>query len=173
MNSLVQYSMFKRLLMPFFLLLCLLFSGHTKGQEKPPKPIQVTVSTAQHLQFGSFIQTGSDGTVTVAHTGSRTAGGSVILPNISASAFPTAALFIVEAHPGTLITILNGPDVFLTGSNGGTMKLTIGESSTRSPFITRGSYTDVFIGGTLTVGPMSANPAGSYSGTFTVTFIQE
>lgn len=174
MNSLSRYPLFKRLRLPLFLLVILLaFAVRVTGQEKPPKPILVTVSTAQHLQFGSFIQTGSNGTVTVDHTGTRTAAGSVILPNISSSAFPTPALFIVEAHPGTLITILNGPDVFLTGSNGGTMRLTIGESSTRSPFITRGRYTDVFIGGTLTVGSLTANPAGSYSGTFTVTFIQE
>lgn len=174
MNSLLSYPLLKRLLQPLLLLSCLLlYTAHAMGQEKPPKPIMVTVSTAQHLQFGSFIQTGSNGTVTVAYTGARTAAGSVILPNISSSAFPTAALFIVESHPGTLITILNGPDVFLTGSNGGTMKLTIGESSTRTPFITRGRYTDVFIGGTLTVESLTANPAGSYSGTFQVTFIQE
>lgn len=174
MNSPILYSLLKRLRLPLLMLVIVLaFAVRVTGQEKPPKPILVTVSTAQHLQFGSFIQTGSNGSVTVDHTGARSATGSVILPNISSSAFPTAALFIVEAHPGTLITILNGPDVFLTGSNGGTMRLTIGESSTRSPFITRGRYTDVFIGGTLTVGSLTANPAGAYSGTFQVTFIQE
>ncbi|MGE5393338.1 MAG: DUF4402 domain-containing protein, partial [Candidatus Saccharibacteria bacterium] len=68
---------------------------------------------------------------------------------------------------------LNGPDALLTGSNGGTLTLKIGDSSTRSPFITRSQYTDVFIGGTLIVGPLTANPAGAYSGTFQVTFIQE
>ncbi|WP_409994888.1 DUF4402 domain-containing protein [Chitinophaga pinensis] len=33
--------------------------------------------------------------------------------------------------------------------------------------------TIVRIGGTLTVGPPPANPAGNYSGVFQVTFIQE
>lgn len=174
MNSLLPYPVIKRMMMPLLLLSCLLlYTTYANGQEKPPKPIMVTVSTAQHLQFGSFIQTGNNGSVTVAHTGARTAEGSIILPNISSSAFPTPALFVVEALPGTLITILNGPDVYLSGSKGGTMRLTIGESSTRSPFITRGRYTDVFIGGTLTIGSLTANPAGSYSGTFQVTFIQE
>lgn len=171
MNSLLQYHLFKRLLMPLFMLWCLLFSVQTKGQERPPRPILVKVSTLQHLQFGSFIQNGVSGTVTVDYNGLRSATGSIILPNISSIVTP--ALFIVDAEPGTLINILNGPDIFLTGSKGGTMKLTIGESSTRSPFITRGQYTDVFIGGKLTVGSLIDNPAGEYSGTFTVTFIQE
>lgn len=171
MNSQLQYVLFKRLLMPLLLLACLLFSVHTRGQERPPRPILVKVSTLQHLQFGSFIQNGSLGEVIVSPMGGRIATGSVILPNINSNI--SAALFVVDAEPGTLISILNGPDVLLTGSKGGTMKLKIGESSTRSPFITRTQFTDVTIGGTLTVGSLEANPAGEYSGTFTVTFIQE
>lgn len=174
MNSPIQYLLLKRLGLPFILIVfCMICYTSARAQERPPRPVTVRVSTAQHLQFGSFIQTGSSGTVSVEYTGTRTATGSVILPNISSSAFPTPALFIVDAEPGTLITILNGPDAILTGSNTGTLTLKIGDSSTRSPFVTRSQYTDVFIGGTLIVGPMSANPAGSYNGTFTVTFIQE
>lgn len=157
--------------MPLGLLLCLLlFSVQTKGQEKPPRPILVEVSTAQHLQFGSFIQNGLSGTVTVSPEGMRTATGSIILPNIHSIVSP--ALFIVDAEPGTLITILNGNNSVI--SNGGyNMELSIGDASTQSPFVTRSQQTFVYIGGTLTVGPLSANPAGTYSGTFQVTFIQE
>lgn len=174
MNSPNRYSLLERLLLPFLLIVFSTICCFTaQGQERPPRPVTVRVSTAQHLQFGSFIQTGSSGTVSVDYTGTRTAAGSVILPNISASAFPTPALFIVDAEPGTLITILNGPDAILTGSNGGTLTLKVGDSSTRSPFVTRSQYTDVFIGGTLIIGSLSANPAGAYSGTFQVTFIQE
>ena len=160
--------------MPF--ILCI-FAGigiiPANAQEMPPRPFSVRVSTAQHLQFGSFIQVGDYGTVTVDYSGTRSATGNVILPNISSSQFPTPALFIVDAEPGTLIRIQNVPDVYLTGSHGGTMKLTIGESSTRSPFVTIGQYTNVFIGGTLEVKTLTDNPPGSYSGTFLVTFIQE
>ena len=45
------------------------------------------------------------------------------------------AIFEVDANPGALISILNGPDVTLTGSNGGTLRLHIGTSSTGTPFI--------------------------------------
>jgi hypothetical protein len=172
MNSQIQYKLLKGLWMPFFILVCMfLFVLQSEAQEKPPRPITVTVSTAQHLRFGSFIQSGVNGTVTVTYDGFRTATGSIILPNMSSIVTP--ALFIVDAEPGTLITILNGPTATLTGSNGGTISLELGASSTRSPFITRSQYTDVFIGGTLTVGSLQANPAGFYNGTFQVTFIQE
>lgn len=170
MNNLIQYLLLKRLWMSF-LLGMLVFILPAEAQEKPPRPITVTVNTAQHLSFGSFIQSGTNGTVTVDYNGSRTATGSVILPNISSIVTP--ALFIVDAEPGTLITILNGPATTLSGSNTGTLTLEVGPASTGTPFITRGRFTDVSIGGTLTVGSIGANPAGVYNGTFQVTFIQQ
>ncbi|MEI6679791.1 MAG: DUF4402 domain-containing protein [Mariniphaga sp.] len=172
MNSPIQLPILKRLSLPFCLTICLvvLFLP-VIAQEKPPKPISVQVSTLQHLNFGTFIQTGSSGTVTVTYDGARSATGGVILPNTGA--FSSSALFEVTALPGTLITIMNGPNAILTGSNSGTLVLQPGESSTRSPFIATTEITNVFIGGTLIVGSMSANPAGEYSGTFQVTFIQQ
>lgn len=173
MNSPKQYSLLKWQWLPFLLCVFAIISfTSVKGQERPPRPITVTVDVARQLQFGSFIQAGSYGTVTIDYSGTRTATGSVILPNISSSAFPTSAVFIVDAEPGTLITIMNGPPSSL--SNGGyTMTLTLGESSVGSPFITQSQETHVYIGGTLEVGPLTANPAGAYSGTFNVTFIQQ
>ena len=108
-------------------------------------------------------------------SGAVTAGGSVIIPSLGFNphAIPTPALFEVTANPGTLITIQNGPPATLTGSNGGTLSLTIGASSIGSPFVTQNAITYVYVGGTLTVGSMAANPAGNYTGTFNVTFIQQ
>ena len=171
MNSQIQYPVLRKLLMPFCIFACtIMLYIPAKAQEKPPKPIAVEVSTLQHLSFGTFIQAGDFGTITVTPQQARTSTGSVIIPNMSS--IVTAALFEVTALPGTLITIVNGPASSL-GGNGGTVSLTIGDSSTGSPFIARDNLTEVFIGGTLTVGPLSANPAGNYSGTFTVTFIQQ
>jgi len=86
----------------------------------------------------------------------------------------TPALFEITAIPGTLITISNGPTATLTSSSSGTLSLTIGASSKGSPFITTGVTTLVYIGGTLVVKDLiSSNPAGLYSGTFDVTFIQQ
>ncbi|HZL10436.1 MAG TPA: DUF4402 domain-containing protein [Prolixibacteraceae bacterium] len=172
MNSQNQYLRMKSLVIPgclffFMILVC----NPAIAQEQPPKPIQVTVSTLQNLSFGSFIQSGTSGTVTVTPDGLRTASGNLILPNMSSNV--SAALFDVEALPGTLITILTGPDTQLSGTNGGFIFLTVGLSNTGSPFIATSSHTDVFIGGTLTVGALLANPAGAYSGSFQVTFIQQ
>jgi hypothetical protein len=155
--------------------LLLLFATITvKGQEPPPHPISVFVNPAQGLIFGAFFQGASGGTVTVNADGSRTSTGSIVLANLG---FPfSPAIFTVQANLGARITILNGPDVTLTGSNGGFLTLHLGASLPTSPFIstaTPPSRNTVRIGGTLTVGSPLANPAGNYSGIFTVTFIQE
>lgn len=140
------------------------------AQEDPPKPIKVTVSTYQSLNFGTFCYgSGSGTTVIIDPHGSRSSTGDIILISSSFS----AALYDVEAIPGTIINIVNGPDAILTGSNGGTMTLHIGNSNPQSPFVTTGTHTAVNIGGTLQVGSSGANPPGIYGGSFSVTFIQE
>lgn len=141
--------------------------------ENPPRPAVIYVNPAQGLNFGAFYQGGSGGTVIVYPNGSRSTTGSVIQTSQGVSFSP--AIFEVDAEPGTLITILNGPDVTLTGSNGGTITLSIGNADPPSPFIataTSPSRTLIRIGGTLTIGNSLANPPGNYNGTFSVTFIQ-
>lgn len=172
MNNLIQTRILRKLFLPVCLFLFTITAAlQVNAQEKPPKPIQVKVSTLRHLSFGTFIQSGTHGTVIVTHEGIRSKTGDIILPNMSS--IVTAALFEVYSLPGTLVTILNGPVSELTGSNGGTLLLTIGTSSTGSPFITTGELTYVSIGGELEVGSLGEDPAGIYSGSFTVTFIQE
>lgn len=172
MNSRFLYILLKRMVLSSFLTSCLCtLSFQLIAQEKPPRPITVEVAIAQHLSFGPIIPMGVGGSVTVTFNGFRTAVGNVILPYISAIITP--ALFIVDAEPGTLITIVNVPSVQLSGSNGGSLTLQLGESSTGNPFITTGTRTNVFIGGTLLIGSLLENHAGFYSGSFQVTFIQQ
>lgn len=144
------------------------------AQQQPPRPVAIYVNPSQGLIFGAFFQGLSGGTVIIYPDGSRTVTGSIVQANLG---FPfSPAIFEVDANPGTLITIMNGPDVTLTGSNGGFLQLHVGASSTGSPFIATAvppARTLVRIGGTLIVGSPLANPAGSYSGSFLVTFIQE
>ncbi len=172
MNNKIFNPLLRKLLLPF-----LLFSGmillteKAFAQEDPPTPIVVTVSILQHLSFGTFIQNGVSGTVTVTPQGSRMASGSIILPTFFSVVTPS--LFEVASKPGTLITISNGPDTQLSGSNGGFLTLHVGEASTGATFITSTNNTQVFIGGTLLVNSVLANPPGEYSGIFQVTFIQQ
>jgi hypothetical protein len=159
-------------------LLCLLLflflsSGVLLAQEDPPRPIVVTV-TPQTLSFGAFYHGGIGGTVAISPLGARSATGDVVLLNLGFS-FSTA-LYEIVGNPGTVITLLNGPDVPLSGSNGGSMTLQIGQSNPLSPFVLTNPYpmpTQINVGGTLTVGNSLANPPGSYSGTFDITFNQQ
>ncbi len=144
------------------------------AQEDPPRPISLYVYPAQGLMFGAIVQGTTGGTVTVYPDGSRSSTGDVTLISLGITYSP--ALFGIEANPGTLISILNGPDATLTGSNGGTMILQIGSSDPVSPFVCtlpRPARNLVWIGGTLIVGTPLASPSGSYSGSFSITFMQE
>jgi hypothetical protein len=143
------------------------------GPPPPPRKIVVT-PTAQGLSFGAFYHGPAGGTVTVNSAGSRTGGGSVVLLGMGYTFTP--ALFEIIGNPGTIVTLLNGPDVLLNGSNGGSLLLHIGDSNPVSPFVLTVPYkvvTQLRVGGTLTVGGSGANPPGSYSGTFTIIFNQQ
>jgi hypothetical protein len=75
-----------------------------------------------------------------------------------------------------VISLLSGPPAVLSGSNGGTLSLQLDDTFPASPFVTSVPYqqqTTVLLGGTLTVGTIASNPAGNYSGTVDVTFVQE
>jgi hypothetical protein len=149
----------------------LFFSREVMAQEDPPKPVEITPTT-QSLNFGAFTYALVSGTVTVTPSGSRSASG-VVLINIGS---PSAALFNVVASPGTLISIVNGPDAVLTCTCLGTMTLHIGASNPVSPFVTTKDYPDptlLYIGGTLTVGNSVSSPPGIYKGTFDLTFSLE
>jgi hypothetical protein len=156
-------------------LVCILMvSGRfMEGQEPPPRPLSVTV-TAQNLSFGAFSQGAVGGTVTIASDGSRSATGDIILLTLGYS-FSTA-LYELVANPGTVVSLLNGPDVVLPGSNGGSITLHIGASDPVSPFVITTvppAYTPLNVGGTMTIGNPLSNPPGDFSGMFDITFIQE
>jgi hypothetical protein len=157
------------------IIIIILFSFNmVTAQEPPPTPISVTV--AGPLIFGAFTPGNSGGHVTITATsapsGVRSADGTVILINLSYSF--SAALYQISGNDGTLITITNGSSVSLTRAGGGSLTLQIGDSYPASPFVLSVPpvQTDVYVGGTLTVGNISANPPGSYSGTFRITLDQ-
>ena len=140
----------------------------------PGDPGAIYVYTYQNLKFGAFTQGASGGTVGIATNGTRSVTGTVVALNLGITYFQ--AIFDVEAPPGSLISITNGTDATLTGSNGGAITLHIGSSDPGSPFSTSippPGRTSVSIGGTITVGNSTAAPPGAYSGTFSITFNQE
>jgi hypothetical protein len=172
-SSIISGISEKRLLILFCAVFFMLISSDLMAQEDPPRPIIVT-ATAQSLGFGAFYPGAAGGTVTISPLGARSASGDVVLLNLGFTFAP--ALYEIVGNPGTVITLLNGSDVSLPGSNGGSMTLHIGLSDPLAPFVLSAPYpmpTQLRIGGTLTVGNIGANPPGAYTGTFNVTFNQQ
>ena len=160
------------LLIGLSLLLLLALPQAGFGQEPPPRPVEVTV--VQNLGFGAFAQGAIGGSVTINTASLRSSSGDIILLNLGY--IFAAASYRLVANAGTVISILNGPNVSLPGSNGGSMTLQIGASDPASPFVIMTippAFTSMNVGGTLTVGNPGSNPPGNYSGSFDVTFVQE
>jgi len=137
----------------------------------PDDPGALTVYTVQHMSFGAFSIGNSGGTVVIANNGTRSVTGDVLGLNLGTTYFQ--AIFDIDGPQGAIVSILNGADATLTGSNGGSMLMHIGNSDPSSPFIitvAQPARTQVNIGGTLTVGNAAANPPGNYNGTFYITF---
>jgi hypothetical protein len=143
-------------------------SGSIMAQPHPPRPINVNVT--QNLGFGTFYHGVLGGSVSISPAGIRSSTGDVVLL-ITGSYF--AAIYRITGPPGTVVSLLNGPDVLLPGSGGGSLSLHIGNSNPASPFVLTPGPFFVNVGGTLTVGNSVANPPGSYSGTFNITFVRE
>lgn len=164
----------ERILLISITVLFFLCSPRLSAQELPPRPITVTVNMSQNLSFGAFYHFSLGGTVTINSDGSRSSTGDVVLLNLGYTY--STGLYDLVGNPGTLVSILKGPDAVLPGSNGGSMTLKIGDTDPASPFIITTmppNVTQLRIGGTLIVGSPLANPPGNYSGTFDITFVQE
>ena len=171
-NTTYKSASFRRIPHIISILMLILLCFKASAQEDPPRPLKVT--TFQNLSFGAFIQGNTGGQVIIDPIGSRSLTGDLIPVFLGYQVYP--AIFEVEALPGSIITIFNGPDVTMTGNHGGTLNLHIGTSIPTSPFINTINppfKTQVRIGGTLTVGTMLNNPSGDYIGYFSVTFIQQ
>jgi len=159
------------ILMTSGIILLFAVSTEIKGQEDPPRPPSITV--AQDLSFGAFYHGAVGGTVTVSPAGSRTSTGDIVLVGLGYLFSP--ARYNVYSNAGTVISILNGPDVPLTWTSY-SMNLHIGTSLPVSPFVNPNPYsvpTELTVGATLTVGNALANPPGTYTGTFNITLVIE
>jgi hypothetical protein len=140
----------------------------------PPDPGGLSVYPVQNMSFGAFSIGNTGGTVIISNNGTRSVTGDVIALNLGTQYFQS--IFDIDGPQGSIVSIINGSDVTLTGSNGGSIYLRIGNSDPPSPFIItviQPARTTVNIGGTLTVGSPAANPPGTYTGTFYITFNQE
>jgi hypothetical protein len=160
-----------------FLFLC--FGRIIEAQPVLP-PRSITVNSTQALHFGTFCleNTGSSGgTVSVDWQGNRTSTGQVYL--LPTAPIHQAAIFEISLCQGRSVVISYPQTTILTGSNGGTMTLYIGpteKGESGSTFQVNGDcnfITQLRVGGKLIVGSNSANPGGTYTGSFSIIFNQQ
>lgn len=161
-----------------FAVFCLLVELY--AQSAPPLPQRtVSVRSTQALNFGDFSLTSASsiGSVIVDFNGVRSATGSVLLLHIGNPA--QQAIFEVKICPGRILSLTYPSTITLSGSNGGSMLLHIGPTNlggSGSTFLSNKGCDDLHfirVGGKIDVTSMPANPAGLYSGTFSLTFIQQ
>ena len=134
---------------------------------------QIQVFVEQQFSFGTLAIGSEGGTVTLSPQGERTATGDIILLHYGVH---QELLIGLEAPIGAVVHIQNSPNVKLIGSNGGEIILSLGASDPASPLISGVGPPDrnhVYFGGTIIVGNILSAPAGSYTGSITVNFIQE
>jgi hypothetical protein len=126
----------------------------------------VAVINTGGLAFGRFVA-GSGGTLTVSHSGARSAAGGVILLGSS----PAAARFTISSPPGNgrKVTIITLPPNGTVVMNNGSAVMPVNNFTSNAP--PGGMLNDPLpvlnIGATLQVAPNQA--AGNYSGAFQVT----
>ena len=161
------------------LILCLLLPVQT-GMAQRNRPlllyepgIQLSLSSPvkiQDLSFGAFSCGNAGGTVIIPAVGSRQATGDVILvPSIPGS----PAIFRFTTDTTTSVSITVDHVVNLTNGSGGLMTLQIDDIYPTSPTTPVIGVNTVVVGGKLTVGSPTENPAGTYSGSFEITIHQE
>jgi len=141
----------------------------------PKASAQERVLAEQSAEFGAFVVAEGGGSVTVTHEGGRTFSGNIIPVDRLGQWSPL--IFGIEAPLGALVHIQNGPDVKITGSNGGEMTVSLGESSHGKSFVSTVSppgRTYVSISTTLSAGIGGKAYPGNYTGSlFIITFVEE
>lgn len=128
-----------------------------------------TISDTTALSFGSFVA-GSGGTVAVSTAGSRSATGGVTLITSGGGAASQSTVTGTSGSTYSITLPANG-DVSLSDGNANTMAVNNfvsnpAATSGSTGLLSGGSQT-LYVGATLSVA--NSQPAGSYSGTFSVT----
>lgn len=156
-----RVKLFNLMLTGIFVITCMLLNA----QVNPPRPINLTSSSVQNLNFGAFAITGSNGgTITISNTGIRTSTGDIFLTGSDYS----YGIFTVECIEGTTLFMMNGASAVLTGSNSGQMSITLGETVPLLPYESTSTTTVFQIGATLHIGPLQDNPPGDYYGVYEI-----
>ena len=158
----------------FWLTLLISFCGFNSFSQPGLPQRTITVNPTQALSFGRFCVAGA-GTITVGYDGSRSSTGGIALISTPS---PQPAIFEIKLCSGRQVSIsFDASSVPLNGTNGGTLTLNLGPTEKGGNGVTFSTNNDcnfitpLRVGGTLIV--PGGVPAGSYAGSFSITFIQQ
>lgn len=132
-----------------------------------------TVNVKQELQLGAFTQGSSGGSISISPEGVRTGLGTVLPLNFGVNYAPL--ILEIQGPRGSVVSMLANETV-LTGSNGGTMNLTIQSTNPQMPIVITDDPPEkviIKIGAVLRVGNSLESPPGNYSGSLNISFILE
>jgi hypothetical protein len=148
-----------------------LTSASVTGQAFAEVIAALTATETSQLNFGKFSPDVHGGQVSVTPDGMRSTTGTVILSGGTAR----SGIFYITGTPDALFSIQlpSGPAVLSEKNSGKTMQVTnwvsYPQSGTGTGVLTNGQQF-VYLGATLNVGSLIDNPAGLYSGAFSLTF---
>ncbi|MCX6232787.1 MAG: DUF4402 domain-containing protein [Bacteroidetes bacterium] len=162
-----------------FIVIIQLLSLQTLRSQPGLPTRSIAIIPTQSISFGAFclINSGSSGgTVQVDWQGNRLSTGQIFLLNT----YPWhPAIFEIHLCQGRNVVITYSSSTTLTGSNGGSITLNIGpteKGGNGSSFAVNNDcnfITILRVGGTLIIANNASNPAGYYTGNFSITFNQQ
>ena len=148
-----------------------LTSASVTGQAFAEVISALTATETSQLNFGKFSPDVHGGQVSVTPEGMRSTSGTVILGGGTAR----SGIFYITGTPDALFSIQlpNGPAVLSEKNSGKTMQVdnwvTYPQAGSGTGILVNGQQF-VYLGATLNVGSLIDNPAGMYSGAFSLTF---
>ena len=138
------------------------------------KPIKVSIVQINPIQFGSFCDYGSGGTVNISNSSIRTSTGSIVL--LYDNEPVSSGIFEAKAPSNTMIQINYDTECMLKGPKWSKLKLVTGDLSTGKVFVTPSNAENGFLislGGYIEVKNNNSCLPGEYSGQFHITIIVE
>ena len=131
----------------------------------------LTATETSQLNFGKFTPDVQGGQITVSPEGTRSKSGSVIL----SGAIANSGIFRVTGAPKATFTVQLPSTISLSHQNSEKTMLVSNWISTPQQGSGTGLLANngeqyIYIGATLQVGSISANPVGIYTGTYDLTF---
>jgi len=161
----------------FLLFVSLLFPGLAYCQASATAQAFAEVVTAltatetSQLNFGKFSPEVQGGQVNITPEGLRSTNGTVIL----SGGIAKSGIFYITGSPDAMFSIQlpSGPAILYQKNSGKTMQVTnwisYPQAGSGTGVLVNGQQF-VYLGATLNVGSLTDNPAGMYSGSFSLTF---